>query len=295
MSSPISWALRYAARGFPVLPLEPHGKAPLARLVRHGVRQATTDPNVIAEWWAREPTANIGLRCLPMLVIDVDPRSGGVESWARLLAGHEPIVGAPTVATPGGGWHTYFAPPAGPVVALLAQGIDVQFGARYVVAPPSIHPSGGVYRWTTPPSGGLARLPDWLAEELRAKPVANNPEEPLPAPPAAVASSRPRRPGERLPPLSVIERARRYLSKCEPAISGQRGAFVTMRVCAALVRGFGLTENEALPLLLEWDRANVPPWGEAELRRKLAGAGSAPAVTPADGRPPIRKGALLVN
>lgn len=291
----IRWALRYAARGFPVLPLEPHGKAPLARLVRHGVRQATTDPAVISEWWQREPRANIGIRCSGLLVIDIDPRNSGDATWARLLGNRDPLVNVPTVATGGNGWHWYFKPPGFPVVSHLGLGVDIQFGARYVVAPPSIHPNGRVYRWVTPPSAGLASLPPWLAGELYAMPVADNREEPLPAPRAPVASSRPRRPGDRLPPLDVIERARRYLAKCEPAVSGQRGAFVTMRVCAALVRGFELTEEEALPLLLEWDRDNDPPWGEAEIKRKLGGVGSAPDVTSAGGRPPIRRGALLAG
>lgn len=291
----IDWALRYAARGFPVLPLEPRGKAPHGRLVRHGVQQATTDPDVIREWWAREPTANIGLRCLPFLVIDVDPRSGGVESWARLLAGHPPIIGAPTVATPGGGWHWYFAAPGVPTVAHLGAGIDVQHGARYVAAPPSIHPSGGVYRWTTPPSRGLASPPDWLADRLRAEPVAVDPEEPLPATPARVASPRPRRPGDRLPPLDVMERARRYLETADVSVQGEKGSVVLMRIAAALRRGFLLSEADSLAAIAEWNSRCEPPWSAAELSRALARAESSP-VASADGRrAPIRRGALLGN
>lgn len=291
----IRWALRYAARGFPVLPLEPHGKAPLARLVRHGVQQATADERVICEWWQREPTANVGLRCAPFLVIDVDPRNGGDETWARLLAGHDPLVNVPTVATGGNGWHWLFAPPAFPTVSHLGPGIDIQFGSRYVVAPPSIHPNGKAYRWVTPPSRELARLPSWLAEELRAKPVADNLEEPLPATPAPVARPRPRRPGERLPPLDVMERARRYLETAEVSVQGQKGSRDLMRVAATLRRGFKLTEAESLTVIADWNGRCDPPWSEGELKRALKRADKRPDVSSADGRQPIRRGALLAN
>jgi hypothetical protein len=47
LSTPLSWALAYAARGWHVLPLEPRGKAPLGRLVPRGMKDATTDPAII--------------------------------------------------------------------------------------------------------------------------------------------------------------------------------------------------------------------------------------------------------
>jgi hypothetical protein len=70
----------------------------------------------------------------------------------------------------------------------------------------------------------------------------------------------------------VSERARRYVAKCPPAISGQRGHDATFHVAAVLVWGFALGEAEALMLIKEWNRNCVPPWSEAELVHKIKSA-----------------------
>src|SRR5438552_265438 len=72
--------------------------------------------------------------------------------------------------------------------------------------------------------------------------------------------------------LTIVERARRYIAKCPPAISGQRGHDATFHVAAVLVNGFGLSETEALMLLKEWNASCVPPWSEAELVHKTQSA-----------------------
>lgn len=75
--------------------------------------------------------------------------------------------------------------------------------------------------------------------------------------------------------LPVIERARRYIAKCPPAISGQGGHDATFHVAACLVHGFALGDADALALLTEWNRVCVPPWSERELRHKIESAGKA--------------------
>jgi putative DNA primase/helicase len=70
----------------------------------------------------------------------------------------------------------------------------------------------------------------------------------------------------------IQDRARAYLSKIEPAVSGQRGHDRTFRVACALVLGFGLAVEEALPLLTEWNERCQPPWTEKELLHKLEDA-----------------------
>jgi len=87
-------ALRYAARGWPVLPLVPKSKEPLARLVAHGVKDATADPRTVHAWWEMEPTANIGI-AVPtgVFVLDVDPRAGGDERDRRPEAEPRRAVG----------------------------------------------------------------------------------------------------------------------------------------------------------------------------------------------------------
>lgn len=81
--------------------------------------------------------------------------------------------------------------------------------------------------------------------------------------------------------MSVVERARRYLERCPPAISGQFGHDATFRVACILVQGFALSGDDALCLLAEWNQCCQPPWSESELRHKVASALAAPARRPA--------------
>ncbi|HOC55388.1 MAG TPA: hypothetical protein PKI20_07195 [Verrucomicrobiota bacterium] len=75
--------------------------------------------------------------------------------------------------------------------------------------------------------------------------------------------------------LTIIERARLYVAKCPPAISGQRGHDATFHVAAVLWNGFGLSEAETLTVLAEWNRACQPPWSEAELIHKVRSVANA--------------------
>lgn len=70
-------------------------------------------------------------------------------------------------------------------------------------------------------------------------------------------------------PANVIERARRYLTALPPAVSGQHGDVTTFRACCRLVRGFLLSDADALALLHEWNTRCEPPWSERELVDKI--------------------------
>jgi hypothetical protein len=71
-------------------------------------------------------------------------------------------------------------------------------------------------------------------------------------------------------PTSVIARARRYLAKLPPAISGQGGHVATFRAACRLVIGFGLDRDDALNLLRGWNESHCqPPWTERELEHKV--------------------------
>lgn len=74
------------------------------------------------------------------------------------------------------------------------------------------------------------------------------------------------------PMKNIVERARSYLAKMPGAVSGQGGHNATFAAAVTLVRGFALSETDALPLLLEWNAKCIPPWTEAELRHKLCSA-----------------------
>jgi putative DNA primase/helicase len=73
-------------------------------------------------------------------------------------------------------------------------------------------------------------------------------------------------------PTQAIERARAYIAKMPPAISGQRGHDATLKVALALVNGFNLDEQDAMPLLSEYNQTCQPPWEQRDLQRKLSEA-----------------------
>lgn len=69
-----------------------------------------------------------------------------------------------------------------------------------------------------------------------------------------------------------VKRARAYVAKIGPAISGQGGDQTTFKVASVLVRDFDLDDERAMPLFLEWNSTCSPPWDEDELWTKLSNA-----------------------
>lgn len=148
-------ALAYAERGWPVFPLEARGKKPLTK---RGFKDATTDAAQIRNWWASWPEANIGLPTGHAFdVLDIDGPEG--EEALRALLGEAKLPPAPAAST-GKGLHVYFAPTGrGNTAGKLGPKLDTRGAGGYVVAPPSVHPSGAVYEWVRTPNG--LPLPAW--------------------------------------------------------------------------------------------------------------------------------------
>lgn len=141
----LSAAREYAERGWSVFPLVPREKRPLTQ---EGVHDATTDRNKILEWWQLFPEANIGLATGdPVDVLDLDGPSG--VPFLQELLGSDYKHEGPT-ATTGKGLHLYFAhlKDARNRAGLLGGKVDYRATGGYVVAPPSIHPSGARYNWS---------------------------------------------------------------------------------------------------------------------------------------------------
>jgi RecA-family ATPase len=183
-------ALKYALRGFRVLPLNgiragvctcgdsdcrSPGKHPLTA---HGATEASSDEMTIRGWWSKWPTANIGLAMgdAGCVALDVDTRNLGHLSWDALIHANGALPETPTQRS-GNGWHYLVKIDAEAVKRCrgkLAQGIDVKANG-YIVAEPSIHHSGRRYAW----DDGLdllagftpARAPVWL-ERLLMEPAA---------------------------------------------------------------------------------------------------------------------------
>ena len=157
-------ALALAERGWPVLPCAAFGKSPLTE---HGKDDASTDPGLIRAWWERWPNANVGVRPPDgVVVIDVDTRNGGGANLRALMAEHGALPATLTAQSGSGGVHLWYAAP-GPFRGNLGgrdSGIDVKSSTGYLIAPPSVHPCGGHYRWVHP--GPITPAPAWLRELL---------------------------------------------------------------------------------------------------------------------------------
>jgi Bifunctional DNA primase/polymerase, N-terminal len=94
-------------RGWPIFPVG-RDKRPL---VEHGYCDASSDPDVIVEWWRRWPDALIGSPTgTYFAVLDVDVKNGawGFDTLAELGVGVLPDT--PMAHTPSGGLHLYFHP-----------------------------------------------------------------------------------------------------------------------------------------------------------------------------------------
>ncbi len=78
----------------------------------------------------------------------------------------------------------------------------------------------------------------------------------------------------------VGHRARGYIAAMPAAVSGCHGQDATYDVAVALVRGFALSVDEALRLLVEeYNPRCEPPWTEAELRHKAESASKTSRMT----------------
>ena len=162
-----SHAVKYGEERWLIFPLKVGGKEPLP--MSHGFKDATSCMDTISKLWAGSPY-NIGLvtgRVNDFIVVDVDNEALFIEF---LEVQEETLPDGLTVKT-GKGYHAYFKYPEGHEICsrtFRAFGFDIRANGGYVVAPPSIHPNGGMYNFIGAGSlsalKDLPKLPKWLAE-----------------------------------------------------------------------------------------------------------------------------------
>ena len=162
-------ALDYARAGWPVFPCLPRSKQPA---IKGGFHAATTNPATIERYW-RIADRNIGIPTgegAGFWVLDIDG-DAGEATLAILEQEHGPLPPTREVTT-GNGRHVWFhcAAPIPSSAGRIGTGLDARADRAYIVAPPSVHPSGRVYAWRIP-TAPLAPAPEWLVRLARAKPV----------------------------------------------------------------------------------------------------------------------------
>ena len=102
----------YQAQNWSVIPTR-HDKRPAVEWRAYQYRKATEQE--IAQWWGDFP--GVGIVCgriSGLVVMDIDPRNGGQESFRTLLSEGRAFPKSLTVDTGGGGIHIYYSARPGP-------------------------------------------------------------------------------------------------------------------------------------------------------------------------------------
>jgi hypothetical protein len=258
-------ASEYAARGWPVFPLRPSAKTPATT---HGVLDASTDPERVSAWWADMPDANIGLATgFVFDVLDLDSVDAAVvfRGWCT-DQDIDPFDLRRAVVKTFRGWHYFLAACGiGNRTRLLGADIDWRGKGGYVVAPPSVHPSGHPYMWSvrTALDNGevLPEVPDALRLELDPPPPT-----PPPALPAVVNG------GTATAPTGYADAALRgELDRMRAATEGERNAtlFAAAANVAELVNTGLLGPNSFSDLAVA---AHAVGLGQTEIGRTIRSA-----------------------
>ncbi len=299
------FALKYAAMGWPVLPLHhlvdgqcscrnpdchSPGKHPRTG---DGLKSASCDESVITQWWSDHPEANIGLRTgakpdgAGVLVVDIDLGHDGPASLEELERQYGTLPDTVQARSGSGGSHYFFRHPDSgsiPNRTSLRPGIDIRANNGYIIVAPSTHKSGGMYAWKaghSPWELSLADAPDWLLRVIqkvdnRKKPDRENELG------SAGRSATPLLPRPTtLHGLSshcddLFRRASDYARKAEPAEQGERNsrAFKLAGHLWSFVneRDERLHLNQVLSILSEWNNRNSEPLSPDELHEVVGSA-----------------------
>jgi hypothetical protein len=154
-------ALKYIQSGFSIIPLKPREKNPLIKWARFQKTKPTEKE--ISTWWSKWPKANIGLITGAVNRLVVFDEDG--EKAAKIIKEGGGLPPGPQSVT-SKGRHYLFRHPGFSVQNDVNKklDLDIRGDGGYIVAPPSVHPSGHVYSWV--PGISSRTLRSWLKEGL---------------------------------------------------------------------------------------------------------------------------------
>jgi hypothetical protein len=168
MTTPLATALDYAALGLAVFPCLIGTKEPATR---RGFYDATTNPATLRRWFGSQQSYNIAVAtglASGVWVLDADGEAGAV-TLGNLEAKHGALPSTRTSIS-SAGCHLWWRA-VGELqssTARIGPGLDVRGDGGYIMAPPSIHPDGPVYRWSNETAPVPA--PEWLLRLARKRP-----------------------------------------------------------------------------------------------------------------------------
>ncbi|SDH16729.1 Bifunctional DNA primase/polymerase, N-terminal [Lentzea fradiae] len=235
--------LNAAKRGWHLFPAVPGTKRPF---VDQWEARATNDISVIRDFYTRYPRHNVAVATGPsdLVVVDCDVAKPGdvapdgfnmfgVATGLDVLTllaerAHATISPTYTVRTPSGGTHLYFRAPRGKALrntaGTLGWLVDTRAHGGYVIAPPSITPTG---RYEITDDRPPVELPAWLVQA------------PAPRPSTAVSAPNQSVPAQRSAYLDAIVRG-----ECAKVAAAHRSRHNKTLFQAALTLGQLVGGNE---------------------------------------------------
>lgn len=140
MSPMMAAAIENARHGLPVHAVQPRDKRPLHKGWQ---RSATTKVEHLMRVWRRVPSANVGIACRDLVVLDADSQRGE-DAVADL------DLPATTTVRTARGMHFYFVG-RGPTIPNLLNDVELRGRGSGVLGAGSMHPSGTDYAWEVAP------------------------------------------------------------------------------------------------------------------------------------------------
>lgn len=152
--------VKAAARGWRIHPLQPHSKV---AILKRWQLKATSNPGQIEAWARQHPGCNWAAVAGPesgFFAVDVDDPA----TMQKLEDEHDPLPEGLCIVTSRGYTLIYEWPKdkeVCPATKHPCEGIDIRGRGSYIAIPPSIHPSGHLYRYSDD-SLAIPVCPPWL-------------------------------------------------------------------------------------------------------------------------------------
>lgn len=257
-ASPLERARHFSKMGVPTIPIPHAQKVPQFPWKEYQERVPTEDD--LKRWYGRKMPCNYAIvtgKISGLVAVDADSPEA-----VRFI--EEKLPKTPWINVTARGRQFIYRYP-GSVVRNKAKiktadgqlDVDLRGDGGFIIGPGSTHPTGVKYvadgDWSIDPAS-LPVFPVSLLTDV---------------PPQRPAT---RNGDQRSGTGDVVMRARAYLAKVPPAVTGQGGDAHTLSVACRILRGFGLPEDVAFDLLSEWNQHNQPPWSEEELHEKIQNA-----------------------
>lgn len=143
----LEMALKYADKGYCVVPINPYAKKPFFAIEEFQTRYSTKEE--IQKWWKEFPSSMIGIMTgfiSKLFVLDLDPKHDP-EKISELIPD---TVITPIAKTPRQGKHLYFKDPGNKDITIktaLMPDVDYRCNGGYIISPPSRNGYGRGYQW----------------------------------------------------------------------------------------------------------------------------------------------------